>query len=135
MKDKCDLCDDDASTVLTVNIDTDDNSIKQWNTWRCAAHVNIDYAAARKMIDEKVSFQLEAIHKKATKNKSIIKNVSECGCFYCLKIFDGVEVTEYMSEEKVALCPYCSVDAVLVSSDFFTVDKALLKAMHAKYFQ
>jgi hypothetical protein len=135
MKDKCDLCDDDASTVLTVNIDSDDDSITQWNTYRCTEHTNTDYVLARKMIEEKVSIKLEAIHKKATNNKSTIKNESECGCFYCQKIFGGDEITEYIDQDKTALCPHCRVDAVLVSNDCITVDKALLKAMHAKYFK
>jgi hypothetical protein len=45
MKDECD---GDASTVLTVNIDKDENSITQWNTKRCAEHINIDYVTAKK---------------------------------------------------------------------------------------
>jgi hypothetical protein len=135
MKDKCDLCDDNANTVLTVNIDSDDNAITQWNTYRCAEHINIDYVTARKMIEKKVNLKLEAIHKKCTNNKCIIKNEAVCGCFYCQKIFGGDEITKYIDQDKTALCPHCRVDAVLVSNDCITVDKALLKAMHAKYFK
>jgi hypothetical protein len=127
MKDECDLCDDDASTVLTINIDSDDNAITQWNTCRCAKHIIIDYVTERKIIEEKVNLKLEAIHKKCTNNKEIIKNEAGCRCFYCQKIFGGDEVTEYIVEEKTALCPFCCVDAVLISSDSITVDKALLK--------
>jgi uncharacterized protein CbrC (UPF0167 family) len=87
------------------------------------------------MIEEKVNLKLEAIHKKCTNNKIIIKNEAECGCFYCQKLFFGYEITEYIVEEKTALCPHCCADAVLISSDCITVDKALLKAMHAKYFK
>jgi len=36
-----------------------------------------------------------------------------CGCYFCLRRFDGGTVVEWVDDEKTALCPFCGVDAVL----------------------
>lgn len=135
MNNKCDLCDCDATTVLTVNIPSSGNGIKQWITNRCEAHLHIDYEEARQMINEKVSKKLEVIHKKSINNKGLIDESSNCGCFYCKSLFQGSEITKTKDNNKTALCPSCSVDAVLVSDTDLVIDEALLTAMYAKYFE
>jgi len=134
MKDKCDLCSKNSVTVLTINIPSETSGgIRQWNTYRCSEHTDVGYNAARKIIDEKVSNKLKAIHEKCTNNRKLIEN-SVCGCFYCLEIFDGNDVVEFIDKGNTARCPGCGADTVIASDADETVTKAMLTAMHKHYF-
>jgi len=133
MKEKCNLCDKIAITVLTINIPAD-KGIRQLNTYRCAEHINVDYFTARKMIQENVSNKLEALHEKSSNNKNLIANNVACGCFNCLKVFDGDAVVKFIDKNATALCPQCGVDAVIASDAKETVTFAMLTTMHKHYF-
>ena len=79
-------------------------------------------------------------HKHSIFNMEEILQSKQCGCFYCLEIFNPGEVTEWTDEEhsmsKTALCPKCSIDSVLGDSSGFPAgSEDFLKAMHYKYFQ
>ena len=54
------------------------------------------------------------VPKFAMHNRELISNVSECSCYYCLKTFGSSEIKEWTDKnDDTALCPYCSVDAVI----------------------
>lgn len=36
-----------------------------------------------------------------------------CGCYYCLKIYSPLEITEWCDGQQTAICPYCGIDAVI----------------------
>ncbi|MDR2581783.1 MAG: cytoplasmic protein [Fibromonadaceae bacterium] len=57
-------------------------------------------------------------HKHSIHNESSLKKDDLCGCFYCLKIFNPSEITEWTDEEseKTAMCPYCEIDSVIGKS-------------------
>ena len=50
--------------------------------------------------------------KRAIYNAESIKN-KQCGCYYCIRAFDGNDVTEFCDSSRTALCPHCGIDSVL----------------------
>jgi hypothetical protein len=133
MKERCDLCANDAITVLTLNVPSE-KGIKQLITYRCINHKDIDYESAVKIKLKMVNSKLEALHKKCINNKSNIDDETVCGCFYCETIFQGDQVSNYIDEGQTALCPNCNIDSVIASDKKDTVSQPLLKAMKSKYF-
>jgi len=49
---------------------------------------------------------------------------TECGCYYCLEVYDRKEVKEYVSYYDIAICPKCGVDSVCYVSDKDFLEKA-----------
>ena len=68
----------------------------------------------------------------AMRNKSQLSTASRAGCYHCLKMFDPKEIKEYTDQKETALCPYCSVDAVIAENLNDTLTEEYLKA--AKHF-
>jgi len=64
-----------------------------------------------------------------------------CGCFYCLKTFEGSRVREWIrrakaTEKNTAVCPYCGVDTVLPAARGLPVeDPEFLSAMRRKWIE
>ena len=63
-------------------------------------------------------------------NRPRIKAGEVCGCYFCLTVFDGGEIHEWMDDGKTACCPRCDVDAVLPGVD----DIDALTAAHERWF-
>jgi len=84
-------------------------------------------------------FNLRAIHKKCSHHKRALLESPLCGCFFCLRVFPPSEITEWVrsyrndTEKTCALCPHCSIDAVLPSLEVELTDE-LLRAMNAHWF-
>jgi len=83
-------------------------------------------------MNDKMSFY--AAHQHCSNNREEIKCSEMVGCFYCRKVFLAEEVDKWTYDGD-AICPRCSVDAVIgdasglpVRNDFF------LKMMYIKYF-
>ena len=55
---------------------------------------------------------------------------SRCGCFYCLSIFDGVLINEWIDEGATALCPHCTVDSVISEYEKYTITEQELQRRH-----
>ena len=51
--------------------------------------------------------------KLAINNKTNLKLANECACYYCLKSFNYENVKEWVDNNDTAICPFCSVDAVV----------------------
>lgn len=62
--------------------------------------------------------------------EKLLKN-KKCGCFYCLKIFDPIEITDWIEDAKdgTAICPYCGVDSVIGESSGYPITTEFLKEM------
>jgi hypothetical protein len=84
------------------------------------------------------TYDLEHIHSTlATSNYASIKLSSQCGCFYCLKVFSSTDVTEWITEgdSKTAVCPHCGIDSVIPATNSDnTVDTVLLSEMREHWF-
>ena len=51
--------------------------------------------------------------KRSFKNKHWIMADTECGCYYCLGVFLGSSIKEWVDGEKTPLCPMCGIDSVV----------------------
>lgn len=76
---------------------------------------------------------LEAAHRRSFRNRQLLAEGGECGCFYCLKTFDASEVTAWVHGDSTARCPHCGIDTVL-SSRTDSIAPAFLQLMHARWF-
>ncbi len=69
-----------------------------------------------------------------------LKKDSVCGCFYCLKIFNPNEITDWLISDNscdrngTALCPYCCIDSVIGESSGYPITKEFLSAMNKYWF-
>lgn len=78
---------------------------------------------------------LQEAHSRSFKNKPGLMLSKNCGCFYCLKIYDTKQIINWTDEEETALCFYCGVDTVIGDSTGFPVeDPDFLKEMYSRYF-
>jgi hypothetical protein len=68
------------------------------------------------------------------KNKANLEDSSQAGCYYCYKIFDPQQITEYTDEGKTAICPFCKVDAVLPNLNLMEFSEEFLKKTHKHWF-
>ena len=46
-------------------------------------------------------------------NKTLLSSNEKCGCYYCLNIFPTAEVTHWVDDGQTAICPKCSIDAII----------------------
>lgn len=59
----------------------------------------------------------------------------KCGRFYCLKIFSPSEIRDWIVDDwGTAICPYCSIDAVIGESSGYPVTENVLNAMRKLWF-
>ena len=63
-------------------------------------------------------------------NRSEIKEGEPCACYFCLRIMDGAEIEEWADDGDTALCPYCTIDAIVPRE----TDVDNLKIAHFKSF-
>ena len=77
---------------------------------------------------------LEVAHRRSLRNRQLLSDGGECGCFYCLSTFDASEVTEWVHDGSTALCPRCHIDSVL-SSKVNSIVPTFLRRMHDFYFE
>ena len=73
------------------------------------------------------------LHARSMNNRGALLDSKECGCFFCLKIFNPAQITSWLNDET-ALCPYCNVDAVIPESCDYELDDSLLLAMKEYWF-
>ena len=83
--------------------------------------------------------ELKSIHEFSFKNEQSIRASELCGCFYCQGIYPSIHVlTVDMIEEKdgklTAICPICSIDAVLGDASV-ELTAELLGAMRKLFFE
>jgi hypothetical protein len=57
--------------------------------------------------------EAETIARLSFHNRARVAAAAECGCFHCQAVFPGSDVREWVDDGQTALCPHCSIDAVL----------------------
>jgi len=72
--------------------------------------------------------------KAAFRNRSTVVAADHCGCYSCLAEFSPDEIKEWTDDSDTALCPYCSVDAVLADGPNCIISKEFLERLHAFWF-
>ena len=88
---------------------------------------------------------LESIHKHASKHRDVLARSDRAGCFYCQRIFDPKEITDWidggqaetgdLADGITALCPHCGIDAVLPSAAPIPLNAKVLAQMHHHWFE
>ncbi len=79
--------------------------------------------------------EIISAHAFSSNNKATLEKDTKCGCFYCLKIFNPCEITEWISDTHgTAVCPYCGVDSVIGESSNYPITTEFLKAMQEHWF-
>lgn len=66
----------------------------------------------------------------STRNREAIRPGVQCGCYFCLTVFDGGTVKEWADGGETALCPRCGIDAVLSGE----TDIDVLSTLHERGF-
>ncbi len=77
---------------------------------------------------------LVAAHQHCAKHKDEIRSSTLCGCFACLKQFSPSAIDVWLDAEGTAICPYCSVDAVIGDKSGYPVSEAFLADMKRMWF-
>ena len=74
-------------------------------------------------------------HQFCTNNRKQMEQSSICGCFYCGKIFDPLEIQEWIPEKAgTAICPYCNIDSIIGESTGFPITEEFLEEMRQYWF-
>lgn len=68
------------------------------------------------------------------KNKALLGISSKAGCYSCCKVFLANEIKEYTDDGETALCPYCSVDAVVGDASGYLVTEDNLRIASKYWF-
>lgn len=78
---------------------------------------------------------LEAAHRHSSDHRLELERSTACGCFYCVKSFAAIDVTEWVDDGATALCPKCGIDSVVGSASGYPVEEPrFLGAMRRLYF-
>lgn len=78
---------------------------------------------------------IKLAHDHSSKNKAELEESTQCGCFYCLAIFDPLEIEEWIDNEKTAFCPKCHIDSVIGDKSGFPIIIEFLEKMHKYWFK
>ncbi len=85
--------------------------------------------------------QYNIIHSYCFANRKLLKRYKDCICLYCGKEYPYTKVSNWVKDEPelTAICPFCSVDAVVPKTvenkvDKFTVTKEIQEAIKKYYF-
>lgn len=74
-------------------------------------------------------------HAFSANHKEQLQNDKKCGCFFCERIFSPQEITEWVSDiSGTAICPYCSVDAIIGEGSGYPLTKEFLAQMRKYWF-
>lgn len=63
-------------------------------------------------------------------NRLAISDDTDCGCFFCISIYKGKEITDWADKGETALCPNCGVDSLIPNE----TDEEYLTKMCEKWF-
>ena len=73
---------------------------------------------------------IENAPRESRHNHTAISGDTVCGCYFCLTVFTGGTIEEWVDGGTTALCPRCGVDAVLPGVN----DTDVLIAAHDRWF-
>jgi hypothetical protein len=78
-------------------------------------------------------------HRYANYHRKPLLTSDLCGCFYCLAIFQPVEVRswidEWDGEDQTAMCPKCGIDSVICSNSGYPITTEFLQQMNTYWFR
>jgi hypothetical protein len=77
--------------------------------------------------------ELRDTHRHSSYHRKKLEASSQCGCFYCEKIFNPIEIVDWTDGGQTAICPYCGIDSVIGSASVPITEK-LLQEMRILWF-
>ena len=111
---------------------------KEYNCSVLAVNCNQMQKNEALMVLEQIAFEfpVSRVDFYVPKWIEMLENDKKCGCFYCLEIFDPAEIEEWITCDRgdTAMCPYCSVDAVIGESSGYPITKEFLEKMNRYWF-
>jgi len=51
----------------------------------------------------------------ALHNRNDIEDDTDCGCYFCIRMFKGRDIEAWADGGNTAICPHCDIDAVIVN--------------------
>lgn len=80
-----------------------------------------------------------AAHRYSSNHREKLSKDKKCGCFYCLRIFSPIEITEWLTEGNgvlggTALCPFCGIDSIIGESSGYPITEDFMKEMYDYWF-
>jgi hypothetical protein len=82
-----------------------------------------------------VNTRLEAAHRHCTANEDELRQSKVAGCFYCTSVFPATAVSQFLKNERTALCPECMIDSVLGDASGVPITPDFLAEMHQYWFE
>lgn len=74
-------------------------------------------------------------HKFSSNHKAELEKDDNCGCFYCLEIFNPKEIEEWIEDKTgTAVCPYCGIDSIIGESSGYPLTLEFLQKMKRYWF-
>ena len=73
------------------------------------------------------------LHARSTNNRGALLDSGECGCFFCIRIYNPEKISEWINDET-AKCAFCGVDAVIPESCDYELSDSLLLEMKEFWF-
>lgn len=77
---------------------------------------------------------LELAHAHSSDHRAELEASTECGCFYCTRMFPPSEIVEWIDDGKTAICPRCAIDSVLGSASGWPMTLEFLARMKRRWF-
>ncbi|MEK9156816.1 MAG: hypothetical protein AAB448_01615 [Patescibacteria group bacterium] len=129
----------DIGGVVEDDLNTPNAIIERVRSQKPHEIAMLIHEARQKQADKGInSFtpKVEDAIKHATNNEDAIRRSKNVGCYYCLKVYPATEITpdDFMPIERTAMCPHCSIDAVLPDVSGFELDKDTLQKIHDRWF-
>lgn len=67
-------------------------------------------------------------------NKQYLSNNENCGCAKCCKLFKANEIKKWTDQGRTAICPFCSVDAILSETNISNLNENILIKVNKELF-
>jgi hypothetical protein len=96
--------------------------------------LEIEQAARERDGKPRLQTALHAAHGRSLHNFRLLANGGQCGCFHCLKTFEASKIVQWVDDGRTALCPHCSIDAV-ISEYADPIHPEFLTKMYAFWFK
>jgi hypothetical protein len=91
-------------------------------------------AEALQRIQNDMPEAIRLAHVHCSNHRQEIIGSDLCGCFYCERTFAPEQITEWIDDNRTAMCPECGIDSVLGSSSGLPITKEFLGEMNRHWF-
>jgi hypothetical protein len=111
-----------------------------FNMWHASALSQQQHALQQSAAAQKAGRaydDIDALHLLSSHHVDLLQEYKLLGCFSCMAMISLKDVEEFTDRGQTALCPHCSVDAIIPLMQHGNANSgagAVLPAMHEKWF-